>query len=92
MTMEPPEVELFIAKLATAISDRIRPTVPLEHLLWTTADIGAYLKVSTNKVNERYASLPSFPKRIELPTGEGRKTHPRWKAKDVIQWVESYAG
>lgn len=92
MTTEAPEVELLIEKLADAIADRIRPVVPIEHQLWTTKEIGEFLMISPNKVVERYASLPDFPKRIELPTAEGRKTQPRWKAKDVINWVEGYAG
>lgn len=81
----------FIEQLATALAARVKPSIPLEVELWTVTDIGAYLKIAPNKVVERYASLPDFPKRIELPTSEGRKTHPRWLAREVIQWVEGYA-
>ena len=65
--------------------------LPIEIQLWTTQDIGSYLKIDPNKVVQRYASLPDFPKRIEIPTAEGRVTHPRWKAQDVVAWVEGYA-
>ena len=65
--------------------------LPIEIQLWTIQDIGTYLKIDPNKVVQRYASLPDFPKRIELPTSEGRITHPRWKAAEVIRWVEGYA-
>jgi len=72
--------------------ERVSKPLPIEIELWTTKEIGAYLKVSPNKVVERYASLPDFPKPIRLPTAEGRITHPRWKAAKVIRWVEGYAG
>lgn len=65
--------------------------LPIEVQLWTTHDIAGYLKIDPNKVVQRYASLPDFPKRIELPTAEGKITHPRWKAADVIRWAEGYA-
>ncbi len=65
--------------------------LPIEIQLWTTQDIGSYLKIDPNKVVQRYASLPDFPKRIEIPTAEGRITHPRWKAAEVIRWVEGHA-
>ena len=65
--------------------------LPIEIQLWTTQDIGSYLKIDPNKVVQRYASLPDFPKRIEIPTAEGRITHPRWKAVEVIRLVEGHA-
>ena len=65
--------------------------LPIEIQLWTTQDIGSYLKIDPNKVVQRYASLPDFPKRIEIPTAEGRITHPRWKAAEVIRLVEGHA-
>lgn len=88
--MEKEEVELLIQKLAAAIADKIKPAVPFEHQLWTTEDIASYLKIDPNKVVQRYASQPDFPGRIELPTSEGRRSHPRWKAIEVIRWVEGY--
>lgn len=89
--MNAPENHL-IEQLAVAVASRVRPAIPLDVELWTVTDVGAYLKVAPNKVVERYASLPDFPKRIELPTAQGRKTHPRWRARDVIRWVEGYSG
>ena len=65
--------------------------LPIEIQLWTTQDIGSYLKIDPNKVVQRYASLPDFTKLIEIPTAEGRITHPRWKAVEVIRWVEGHA-
>ena len=80
----------IIDQLADAIALRVRPSVPFEVQLWTVSDVAAYLKVAPNKVVERYASLPDFPGRIELPTSDGRKSHPRWKAAQVVRWVEGY--
>ena len=71
---------------------RAAKPIPIEIALWTTDDIAAYLKVAANKVVQRYASLPDFPRRIEIPTSEGRVTHPRWKAIEVVRWVEGYRG
>ena len=65
--------------------------LPIEIQLWTTDDIASYLSVAKKSVTQRYTSLPDFPKRIEIPTAEGRVTHPRWKAVEVIRWVEGHA-
>ena len=88
--MEKGVVELLIQKLADAIADRDKPAIPFEHQLWTTEDIAVYLKVATSRVVVDFASLPDFPGRIELPTGRGRVAQPRWKAIEVIEWVEGY--
>lgn len=88
--MEKEEIDLLIQKLAAAIADKIKPAVSFEYQLWTKEGIGNYLKVDINSVVKRYASLPDFPRRIEIPTAEGRITHPRWKAIEVIEWVEGY--
>jgi len=74
-----------------AIADRIKTTVPFEHELWTTKEVAEYLKVSTSRVTTNFAYWPDFPKRIQLPTAEGRISHPRWKAIDVVRWLEGYA-
>lgn len=43
-----------------------------------------------DKIKPAVPFEPDFPKRIELPTAEGRITHPRWKAAEVTRWVEGY--
>ena len=57
--------------------------------LWTLKDIAEYLNVAYN-VACLYAKGPSFPKAIRLPNGRGGLSHPKWKASDVVKWVESY--
>ena len=89
--MGPEDVEMLIQKLAVAISDRIQPAVPFEHELWTTKEIGDYLKVAPKHVVSKFACMPDFPKRIELPIASGGKSHPRWKAIEVVNWVEGYS-
>lgn len=79
-----------IDQLAAAIAGRLIPTIPLEIDLWSGTEIGAYLKVGSRQVLERYAPLPDFPKAIRLPTGEGGKGQPRWKASEVIAWAEKH--
>ncbi|WUR15659.1 hypothetical protein E7V67_011320 [[Empedobacter] haloabium] len=79
----------LIERLATALAERIRPTIPLSVDLWDIATIAAYLKRDPQSVRERMACLPSFPKAIRLPTKNGR-SHPLYHAAEVIKWVEGY--
>lgn len=76
--------------LAAAIAGHLTPAIPLEIDLWSGTEIAAYLKVGARQVLERYAPLPDFPKAIRLPTSEGGKGQPRWKASEVIAWAERY--
>lgn len=63
--------------------------IPVEHAIWTTAEVGEYLNIAPKRVMDRFASIPDFPKPFKLPTAEGGWTHHRWYARDVIQWVEN---
>lgn len=90
--MNAPASTDLIDKLACAVASHMARTIPIDLELWTVKEIGEYLKIAPNKVVERYASLPDFPKRIELPNSSGGKSHPRWLAREVIRWVEGYAG
>ena len=81
----------IIDQLASALAHHISRSIPIDVEIWTVKEIGDYLKVSPNKVVERYASLPDFPKRIELPNSSGGKSHPRWLAREVIRGVEGYS-
>ncbi len=80
----------LIDQLAAAVAARISPAIPLEFDLWSAAEIAAWLKVGTDQVLERYAPLPDFPKAIRLPTPDGGRGRPRWKAAEVIAWAEKY--
>ena len=89
--MEKEEIELLIQQLAVAIANRIQPAVPFEYELWTTKEIGNYLKVAPDNVVSSFACMPDFPRRIQLPIASGGKSHPRWKAIEVVNWVEGYS-
>lgn len=61
----------------------------MEDRLWSLKDIANYLSVAYG-VASVYVKGSTFPKPIYLPNGRGGTSHPRWKASDVIGWVESY--
>lgn len=79
-----------IAELARKIAELANPSIPLRVDLWGAKQIAAYLKVSPRQVLERYALLSGFPLPIRLPSATGKRGNPRWKAWEVIQWVESH--
>jgi len=62
--------------------------LPLEAQYWTVEDIAEALKVSKSQVYQRIAPQPSFPAARRIPTVSGRG-HPRWKATEVLAWIES---
>lgn len=57
--------------------------------LWSSKELGEYLKCSPRHAVERFACLPDFPKPIRLPSA-GKTAHPRWDANKVRAWVEKY--
>lgn len=78
-----------IEALADAIAAR-QPNIPIEVDLWGMAEIARYLKMSVSQVAQRYTPMPSFPAAIRLQTADGHRSHPRWKAVDVIAWAEKH--
>lgn len=86
------EIEMIAEKVVELLSKRL-PSVPIEHALWSTKEIGEYLQRPQQVVRDRVVCVPGFPKAIRLPNAGGIGTaHPRWKASEVIAWVESYQG
>ena len=85
-------MNVVIDQLAKAIAERVRPEIPLSIALWDAGMIAAYLTVSRRKVLEHYAAMPGFPQAIRLPSGrpsgKSVKSHPRWKAEEIIGWAE----
>lgn len=83
-----PADQSLLDRLVDRLNETLRRGyVPLDKQLWTPADIGAYLGVSRRTVAERYAARPDFPRAIRLPS-EGQRGLLRWRAKDVMTWVE----
>lgn len=85
----------LLDRIIEELDKRIRPPspVPLEVQLWSTKEIGDYLQRPVAVVRDRVVCVPGFPDPIRLPNGDGHgKAYPRWKALEVIRWVESYQG
>jgi len=64
--------------------------IPLSVALWNAETIAAFLQVSPRQVLERYAPMPGFPQAIRLPSVSAKKGHPRWKAEEIIDWVNRH--
>jgi hypothetical protein len=69
---------------------RLSPHIPATHDYWSTKEIAFLLKRSENVVRDHIVNLPSFPSRISLPSRSGGRSHPLWKAGEVIAWVEMH--
>lgn len=79
-----------IDQLAAAIASHMSRRIPLAVDLWSHAEIAAYLKVEPRQVGDRYVLLPGFPRAIRLPSQGRGRGHPRYKAAEIIAWVEKY--
>lgn len=85
--------EDLLEKIVQELDKRLRPSIPIEHALWSTKEIGEYLQRPAQVVRERIVCLPGFPEAIRLPSVDGNGIgFPRWKAVEVIGWVESFQG
>ncbi|MCR9090330.1 MAG: hypothetical protein NXI11_03110 [Proteobacteria bacterium] len=62
----------------------LQSSVPVEHQLWDIKRIAAHYGVSKRQA-ERIAYAPGFPKPIREQFADGSRSHPRWRAKDVLQ-------
>lgn len=61
------------------------PKVAPEDELWTSKEIGEYLKLSPVTVEQRVATRPGFPEPLQ-PCGTV-KSMKRWFAQDVKRWA-----
>lgn len=85
------ETEVLVQRVLDEIEKRATSVVPFEHALWSTKEIGEYLQRPAQVVRDRVICLPGFPEAIRLPTvGGAGSSHPRWKAIEVVRWVESH--
>ena len=80
----------MIDKLARAVAAHMPPAIPIEIALWSSADCAAYLRISDTNFGQRVACLPGFPQAIRLPRATGHTGHPRWNAREVVEWAERY--
>lgn len=84
------DVTELIEGVTNALLSKIPPTISLDIDLWDAKTIGSYLKVGARQVLERYSLLPSFPMAIRLPSFSGGRSHPRWKAAEIVAWAEKF--
>lgn len=80
-------MNITLDQLADAIASRI-PRVPFSAQLWSLEDVREYLRVSDSQAREIVAQT-WFPQSIRAPIGS-RHSHPRWKAKEVVEAVEKH--
>lgn len=74
--------------LAAILQKLSEKSIPVEVDLWDTEHIAAYLKRSYSTVRDKIIVRPDFPKPIKInPTQE--RSHPLYKAREVIRWAES---
>jgi hypothetical protein len=87
------ELEIITQQLLDEVAKILPRVVPFEYALWSTKEIGEYLQRPVQVVRDRVVCLPGFPQAIRLPTVDGTgRAHPRWKAIEVVKWVESHQG
>ncbi len=75
----------MIDQIVSALAERINPRE-----LWTIKHIASYLNRSEKVVSERVVTIAGFPQAIRLPTKDGRRGFPMWKACEVVAWVEKF--
>jgi prophage regulatory protein len=80
----------IIDDLAASIARHTARRIPLAVDLWGYAEIADYLKLAQRQVADRVATLPGFPAAIRIPTRGAGRGQPRYKASEVIAWVESH--
>lgn len=78
--------ELNIEQLAIEIAERLPQPLPISVQLWTGDMVAQYLQMEPRYVKEKLLIKPGAPKAIRM-YGTGK---PRYKAVDVISWVESF--
>lgn len=80
------DLDKLIGSLADAVAARVG-AVPLDIELWTIRHIAAYLHRTEKVTSERIVTLVGFPHAIRLPTKDGRRGNPLWRAAEVVEWV-----
>lgn len=82
-------MQLNIEDLAGLIAQKL--TVPVTMRFWGKEEIANALGVSISSV-EKMSLRPDFPTSYRLPsTGKGAGSR-RWKATDVMSWMETLKG
>jgi hypothetical protein len=81
------EKEILAAILQKLSEKATQAAIPVDVDLWDTEHIAAYLKRSYTTVRDKIIVRPDFPRPIKInPTQE--RSHPLYKAREVIRWAE----
>lgn len=81
---QPADQEL-VAALRDLVAQLSAPKIAPDDELWTSKEIGEYLKLSHVTVEQRVATRPDFPEPLQ-PCGTV-KAMKRWFAADVKKWA-----
>jgi hypothetical protein len=80
------EIERLAEAIANAISKQ--NSIPIEYAYWDAEVCAQYLGVAKTYFLNEIKPHPKFPKPSRLPTASGNRTHPRWRAMDVIGYTD----
>lgn len=61
-----------------------------EHELWDADRISKFLGCSKRYFLESVAIVAGFPQAIRFPVAGGRRSHPRWKAIEIVRYIEKH--
>ncbi len=80
-------VERLDQLIAATLDTQSRPQLSLDITLWDTRNIADYLGRAYKYTNEYIVTHHTFPNAIRISIKDGKKSHPRWYAGEVIEWV-----
>lgn len=82
------EISYDVDLLALAIAKKLRTMPPPDKVLWDAKECAEYLRMSEKHFVDRVSKTMKFPKPIKLPSETGRRSHPRWYAQEIMEWVK----
>jgi len=78
-------MNINIQELAREIAVRLAPDA-----LLSAEDVAALLKCSSSYVLEQYVHAPGFPCAIRLTGPNGRRSQPRWRRSEIMDWIDQH--
>ena len=54
--------------------------------------VAALLDCSARYVTEHYVAAPGFPKARRLTLSGGRRSQPKWRRGDILEWIAAHEG
>lgn len=83
-------IDKFDELIAATLQTHAKPKIPFDRALWGIDDIAEYLRLSYKYVQEYIISHHTFPDAIRLKFNNAKKGHPRWYAREVVEWAAKY--